>query len=70
MVVEHKMVTINTTDDLLRLLDENPEFREAVRSAILTQELMRFRRRSALSPPRCVRSSLKCANSSLKSGLN
>lgn len=34
------MVTINTTDDLLRLLDENPEFREAVRSAILTQELI------------------------------
>ena len=40
MVVEHKMVIINTTDDLLRLLDENPEFREAVRSAILTQELI------------------------------
>ena len=40
MVVEHKMVTINTTDDLLRLLDENPEFREAVRSAILTKELI------------------------------
>ena len=34
------MVTINTTEDLLRLLDENPEFREAVRSAILTQELI------------------------------
>ena len=34
------MVTINTTDDLLRLLDENPEFREAVRSAIMTQELI------------------------------
>ena len=40
MVVEREMVTINTTDDLLRLLDENPEFREAVRSAILTQELI------------------------------
>ena len=34
------MVTINTTDDLLRLLDENPEFREAVRRAILTRELI------------------------------
>ena len=34
------MVTINTTDDLLRLLDENPEFREAVRQVILTQELI------------------------------
>ena len=34
------MVTINTTDDLLRLLDENPEFRDAVRSTILTEELM------------------------------
>ncbi len=33
------MVTINTTDDLLRLLEENPEFREAVRQVILTQEL-------------------------------
>lgn len=34
------MTTINTTDDLLRLLDQNPEFREAVRRAILTEELI------------------------------
>ena len=34
------MVTINTTDDLLRLLDENPEFREAVRNMIMTRELI------------------------------
>ncbi len=34
------MVTINTTQDLLRLLDENPEFREAARRAILTRELI------------------------------
>ena len=34
------MTTINTTEDLLRLLDENAEFRDAVRSTILTQELL------------------------------
>ena len=34
------MTTINTTDDLLSLLKENHEFREAVRRAILTEELM------------------------------
>ena len=34
------MTTINTTDDLLSLLNENQEFREAVRRAILTEELM------------------------------
>ena len=34
------MTTINTTDDLLALLNENHEFREAVRRAILTEELM------------------------------
>ncbi|MCY4653972.1 MAG: hypothetical protein OXC95_12510 [Dehalococcoidia bacterium] len=34
------MTTINTTDDLLSLLNENHEFREAVRRAILTEELM------------------------------
>ena len=34
------MTTINTTDDLLSLLNENEEFREAVRRAILTDELL------------------------------
>ncbi len=34
------MTTINTTDDLLTLLRENHEFREAVRQAILTEELL------------------------------
>ena len=34
------MTTINTTEDLLSLLNENHEFREAVRRAILTEELM------------------------------
>ena len=34
------MTTINTTDDLLTLLRENQEFREAVRQAILTEELI------------------------------
>ena len=34
------MTTINTTDDLLSLLNENKEFREAVRRAILTEELL------------------------------
>ena len=36
------MVTINTTDDLLRALDENPRWQEAVRHRILTEELMRL----------------------------
>ena len=34
------MTTINTTDDLLSLLRENQEFREPVRQAILTEELL------------------------------
>ena len=34
------MVTINTSDDVLRLLAENPEWKAAVRRAILTEELM------------------------------
>lgn len=34
------MVTINTSDDLLRALRERPEWKEAVRREILTEELM------------------------------
>ncbi len=34
------MTTINTTDDLLSLLRDNQEFREAVRQAILSEELL------------------------------
>ena len=34
------MTTINTSDDLLSLLNENEEFRDAVRRAILTEELL------------------------------
>lgn len=34
------MVTIHTTDDFLRAMDENPQWKEAVRRAILTEELM------------------------------
>ena len=34
------MVTINTSDDLLRVLAENPEWKAAVRREILTEELM------------------------------
>ena len=34
------MVTINTTDDLLKLLDENEDFLKAVRQRILTEELL------------------------------
>ena len=34
------MTTINTTDELLSLLNENKEFREAARHAILTEELL------------------------------
>lgn len=34
------MVTINTSDDILRALSENPEWKAAVRREILTEELM------------------------------
>lgn len=34
------MVTIHTTDDFLRAMDENPRWKEAVRRAILTEELI------------------------------
>ena len=34
------MITINTPDDLLSFLRENQEFRDAVRRAILTEELL------------------------------
>lgn len=34
------MTTINTIEDLIRLLDENPEWLEAVRSRLLTRELL------------------------------
>ena len=34
------MVTINTPDDILRLLAENPEWKAAVRREILSEELM------------------------------
>ena len=41
------MPVINTSEDLLRLLDENAEFREAVRRYILTDELLRLPERVA-----------------------
>ena len=34
------MTTINTMEDLMRVLDENPEWREAVRTRVLTRELL------------------------------
>ena len=36
------MTTINTIDDLLRLLDENEQFRDAVRYRILTEDLVKM----------------------------
>ena len=36
------MVTINTADDLLRALSENPVWKEAVRREILTEELLKL----------------------------
>ena len=38
---------INTTDDLIRLLAENPEFYQAVRRLVLTDELIQFPERFA-----------------------
>ena len=34
------MTTINTIEDLIRLLDENPEWLEALRARLLTRELI------------------------------
>ena len=34
------MTTINTIEDLLRLLDENPQWVEALRARLLTRQLM------------------------------
>lgn len=34
------MTTINTIEDLIRLLDENPEWVEALRARLLTRELV------------------------------
>ncbi|MDE0206450.1 MAG: hypothetical protein OXP66_10545, partial [Candidatus Tectomicrobia bacterium] len=39
--------TINTTDDLIRLLTENAEFYQAVRRLILTDELIQLPERFA-----------------------
>ena len=37
---EATMVTIHTSDDILRVLAENPEWKAAVRREILTEELL------------------------------
>ena len=42
------MVTINTTDDLLRVVRENEEFRDAMRRELLTEELLEMPKRLAL----------------------
>ena len=34
------MTTINTIEDLIRLLDEHPEWAEALRARLLTRELL------------------------------
>ena len=41
------MATINTIEDLMRLLDESPEWLEAVRARILTRELLELPERLA-----------------------
>ena len=41
------MTTINTIEDLIRILDENPEWTEALRSRLLTQELLELPARFA-----------------------
>ena len=41
------MTTINTIEDLIRVLDENPEWAEALRSRLLTQELLELPARFA-----------------------
>ena len=39
------MVTIRTTEDFIKAMDENPEWLEAVRSRLLTRELLNLPRR-------------------------
>ena len=41
------MATINTIEDLIRILDENPEWTEALRSRLLTRELLELPARFA-----------------------
>ena len=41
------MTTINTSDDLLRVLHENPEFRATIRRELLTAELLKVPRNIA-----------------------
>ncbi len=41
------MTTINTSDDLIRIVRENPEFRDAMRRELLTRELLELPRRFA-----------------------
>ena len=38
------MVTINNIDDLMRLLDEHPQWLDAVRARVLTPELVELTR--------------------------
>ncbi len=39
-VIAFPMTTINNTEDLIRLLDENPEWAEVLRARVLTRELL------------------------------
>lgn len=41
------MTTINTPDDLIRIVRENPEFRDAMRRELLTEELLELPKRFA-----------------------
>ena len=36
------MTTVNTIEDLIRILDEHPEWNEALRSRMLSRDLTRF----------------------------
>ena len=44
------MTTINTIEDLLRLLDENPEWVEALRARLLTRETPDVTQNSPTNP--------------------
>ena len=48
-------VTIRTTDDILRALDTHPEWLEAVRSRVLTEELLTLPRKMARLTERMLR---------------
>ena len=60
------MTTVNNIDDLIRILREQPEARDAVRREILTEELLALPQELA-AMARIVRSPAEFSRSTLRS---